>query len=266
MKKITLLSLLLLLASCNVVTSYYQIYETKSETVKLSGSTIAFDDNNCKISYNLWAENGNAGFTFYNKTNEVIYLQMEESFYVINDKAYDYYQNRTFINSSYTASKTTKTTGFTQWGWLSLSSYNSTSLATNSSSGLEIAEPKVIAIPPKTAKSISEFNINETVFRDCDLLRFPSSKETSTKTYSEQTSPIRFYNAITYKIGDKVTKVKNDFYVSGITNVPSKDAFKQEKHAFCNQKGGGTYSVFKDSSPAKFYVRYTKTSLDAWKY
>ncbi|NNT71678.1 hypothetical protein HKT18_05550 [Flavobacterium sp. IMCC34852] len=266
MKKITSLLLLCLLASCNVVTTYYQIYETKSETVKASGNAIVFEDNNCKISYNLWSESGNAGFNFHNKTSEVIYLQLDESFYVINDKAYDYYQNRIFINSSNTASKTTKTTGFSQLGWLALSGYNSTTLATNSTSGVEVIEVKSIAVPPKTSKTISEFNINQTVIRDCDLLRFPSSKQTSTKTFSEQSTPIRFYNSITYKLGDKVNKVKNDFYVSQITNIASKDAVKLEKNAFCNQKNGGETSVFKDSSPAKFYVTYTKTQADTWKY
>lgn len=266
MKKITSLLLLCLLASCNAVTTYYQIYETKSETVKLSGNAIVFEDNNCRISYNLWSESGNAGFSFYNKTNDVIYLQLDESFYVINDKAFDYYQNRIFINTSNTASKTTKTTGFSQLGWLALSGYNSTTLATNSTSGVEIIEAKIIAIPSKTSKTISEFNINETVFRDCDLLRFPSSKQNSNKTFSEQSTPIRFYNTITYKLADKVNKVKNDFYVSGITNIASKDAFKQEKNAFCNQKNGNTISVFKDSAPAKFYVTYTKNQADTWKY
>ncbi|MBF6642155.1 hypothetical protein IVB69_11740 [Flavobacterium sp. J49] len=266
MKKITSLLLLCLLVSCNAVIPYYQIYETKSETVKPSGNAIVFEDNNCKISYNLWSESGNAGFTFYNKTSEVIYLQLEESFYVINDRAYDYYQNRIFSNSSDTASKTTKTTGFTQWGWLSLSGYTSNTLATNSTSGVEVIEAKVIAVPSKTSKTVSEFKINETLFRDCDLLRFPSSKQTSTKTFSEQSTPIRFYNTITYKLGDKLNKVKNDFYVSQITNIASKDALKLEKNAFCNQKNGGTVSVFKESAPAKFYVSYTKTQADTWKY
>lgn len=266
MKKITSLLLLCLLASCNAVTTYYQIYETKSETVKPLGNAIVFEDVNCKISYNLWADYGNAGFTFYNKTNEVIYLLLDESFYVVNDKAYDYYQNRVFINSSNSVSKTTKTTGFSQLGWLSLSAYTSNTLATNSTSGVEVVEAKIMAVPPKTSKTVSEFNINQTLFRDCDMLRFPSSKQTSTKMFSEQSSPIRFYNTIAYKLGDKVNKVKNDFYVSGITNIASKDALKQEKNAFCNQKNGGVVSIFKDSAPAKFYITYTKTQVDTWKY
>lgn len=267
MKKITLFVLLCFLTSCKTTsTYYYQVYKTKSETVKPSGNTIVFEDNNCKISYNLWAENGNAGFTFYNKTNEVIYLLLDESFYIINGSAYDYYQNRIFTNSNNTATKTSKTTGFSQLGWLSLSSYTSNTVATNSTSGVQIVEAKVVAIPSKSSKKVSEFNINQTIIRDCDLLRFPTSKQTSNKGFSEDSSPLKFYNIITYKLGDKTNKVKNDFYVSEITNIADKDAFRQEKNTFCDQKGGGVTNVFINSAPDKFYLTYTKTQADTWKY
>lgn len=266
MKKITPLLLLMLLASCNTVKTYYQVYKTQSQTVKSEGNTIAFEDANCKINYNLWAESGNAGFTFYNKTTEVIYLQLDQSFYVINDRAYDYYQNRIFINTDHLATKTSNTVGFSQLGWLSLASYSTNTLSSNKTSGVETIEAKVVAIPPKTSKTISEFQINQTLFRDCDLLRFPTSRQTSTKSFTEQASPIRFYNTIAYKIGDKTNKVNNDFYVSEITNIGSKEAFSQERETFCDQKGGGIQNVFKTAAPDKFYVTYTKTQLDTWKY
>lgn len=267
MKKITTLVLLCFLASCNTVSTYYQVYKTKSETVKPTGNSIAFDDSNCRVTYNLWSENGNPGFTFYNKTNEVIYIQLDESFYVINDKAYDYYQNRIYTNSSNSALVTTKSSGFSAFGKLSLlSSYASNTIASNSSNGVETIEAKVVAIPPKTNKNISEFNVNKTIIRDCDLLRFPTSKQTSSKAFSEDTSPLRFYNIITYKLGDKINKVKNDFYVSEVTNIAENDAFKEEKNAFCNQKGGGITNVFMYSGPDKFYLTYTKKQTDTWKY
>ena len=266
MKKITTLLLLCLFVSCNTVSTYYQVYKTKSETVKPTGNSIVFEDANCKISYNLWANAGNAGFNFFNKTNETIYLLLDESFYVINDNAYDYYQNRIFSNSTNSTLVTTKTSGLSSFGRLSFSSYNSNSVASNSTKGVQTIEPKVVAIPSKTTKTVSEFTINQTLFRDCDLLRFPTSKQTSSKSFSEQTSPIRFYNTITYKIGDKINKVKNDFYVSEISNISEKDIFTNQKNEFCNQKGGGTINVFKDNTPDKFYITYTKTQNDSWKY
>lgn len=266
MKKVISICVLALLCSCNTVKTYYQVYNTESETVKSSGNSIFFEDANCIISYNLWSENGNAGFSFYNKTEELIYLQLDQSFYVINGNAYDYYQNRVFISSSNSATVSSNTSGYSLLGRLSYTSLNSKTVTSHQSKGLEITEAKVIAIPSKTTKSISEFNINETIFRDCDLLRFPSSKQVSQKSFNKENSPLKFYNSISYKIGDKINKVKNDFYVSGITNIASSDAFKQEKNAFCNQKGGGTIDVFKEIAPNKFYIIYTKTQADTWKY
>ena len=267
MKKITPFLLLILLVSCNTVSTFYQVYKTKSETVKsLNANTLVFEDANCKITYNLWANHGNAGFGFYNKTNETIYLLLDESFYIINDNAYDYYQNRIFSNTTNSTLVTTKTSGFSSLGRLSLSAYTSNTLSSNSTSGEQRIESKQIAIPSKTTKTISEFDINQTVFRDCDLLRYPSSKQTSTKVFSQESTPLKFYNTITYKLGDKINKVKNDFYVSDITNISEKDILTQQKNDFCNQRGGGTISVFKDNTPEKFYLTYTKVQTDTWKY
>lgn len=266
MKKLFLLLSFVLLCSCNTVKTYYQVYKTESKTVIPNGNSIAFEDANCIISYNLWAENGNAGFSFYNKTDEVAYLLLDQSFYVINGNAYDYYQNRVFISSSNSTTVTSKSSGVTLLGRLSFNSISSNTVALNHSNGVETHEAKVIAIPPKSTKTVSEFNINQTIFRDCDLLRFPTTKEDSNKSFNQENSPLKFYNSISYKIGEKVNKVKNDFYVSNIKNIASKDAFKQEKNTFCNQKGGGTVSVFKDSAPNKFYLIYTKTQIDTWKY
>jgi hypothetical protein len=227
---------------------------------------MVFEDTNCKISYNLWSNKGNAGFSFFNKTNEVIFLQLDESFYVINGNAYDYYQNRIFLSSSNTATKTTKTSGYSQLGLLSLATYATNTVATNSTNGIETIEAKIIAIPPKTSKTVSEFDINQTLFRDCDLLRFPSSKQTSTKSFSDETTPLKFYNTISYKVGDKVNKVKNDFYVSEISNFAEKDIINKQKKQFCNQKYGEIINVFKDNTPDKFYVTYIKLQTDSWKY
>jgi hypothetical protein len=267
MKKLLFLLPLIILTSCNTVKNYYQVYKTDSETVKQnSANELSFEDTNCKITYNLWSNFGNAGFSFYNKTNETIYLQLDESFYVINGYAYDYFQNRTFISSSNSASSTTNSSSATLWSKLTISSYASNTIVSNNSSGIETQEPKTIAIPPKTSKAISEFDINQKLFRDCDLLRFPSKTQNATKAFSKETTPINFYNSITYKVGDKTLKLKNDFYVSSITNYSEKAILKIEKKTFCNQKNGGITKVFIESTPDKFYIKYVKAQTDTWKY
>ncbi|MFC4739032.1 hypothetical protein ACFO3U_03405 [Flavobacterium ponti] len=269
MKKISFFLFGLLLISCNTTKTYFQVYKTESQTVKKTNTnSIVFEDNNCTISYNLWQNNGNAGFSFFNKTDETIYLLLDESFYVINGNAYDYFQNRVFVSSNSSTSQQTSSVSYGKIGFLQISNYASKSLINNSTNGTEVFESKVVAVPPKASKSISEFIINETIFRDCNMLRFPSSKQTSSKSFTESASPLKFYNSICYKIGEKETKikVKNDFYVSEITNLSENEIMTTQKDQFCDQRGANPVKVFKDNSPDKFYVQYIKSQMDTWKY
>ena len=255
------------MTSCNTVKNYYQVYKTDSETVKQNATNeLSFEDANCKITYNLWSNHGNAGFSFYNKTNETIYLQLDDSFYVINGYAYDYFQNRTYINSSNSASSITSSSSATLWSKLTITNFASKTIVSNQSNGTETQESRTIAIPAKTTKSISEFDINQKVFRDCDMLRFPSKNQNPTKSFTKESTPINFYNTITYKLGDKTQKIKNDFYVSSITNYNENAIVKVEKNSFCNQKNGGIINVFTQSASDKFYVKYIKGQTDNWKY
>ena len=67
-----------LLTSCS--TTFYQVYTTEtSESISKNKNSLIFEDDNCIITYNLWKHGGDVGFTFYNKTEEMIFLNLEES-------------------------------------------------------------------------------------------------------------------------------------------------------------------------------------------
>ena len=70
------LMLLLLLPAC-APKIYYQLHEVAlpEKTTLINGSCV-YDDENCQIFYILWAEKGDIGFRFYNKSNENIFLNM----------------------------------------------------------------------------------------------------------------------------------------------------------------------------------------------
>ncbi len=254
--------------SCKGV-SYYQVYKTKSSTITSTGDkTMHYEDSQCRIDYNLWADKGDAGFTFYNKTEETIYIALDESFYVLNGMAYDYYQNRSFTNAQSTVAQTARTTGIAQLGWLSLYNTASKTTTSGSSNSTTVAEAKIISIPSKTAKRISEFDINRTLFRDCDLYLYPTSRQVTSKNFSGDNSPLQFYNIIAYKVGTRetLTKVRNEFYVSEITNYPEKDITKMIRSEFCNEKSPRASLVFTEISPDKFYLHYIKPKDDNSKH
>ena len=265
-QKITFLLLLCVaLQSCGSKL-YYQVCKTNSTTVQQKGEVLSHEDARCRIDYNLWAEHGDAGFVFFNKTDEVIYLLLDESFYVLNGVAYDYFQNRTFTDASSTVTSTGSGLGFAGYGRFGVVSAYSRSITSGKSSAVSITEAKVMAIPPGTSKRMSEFDISQAAYRDCDLLRYPSARKIKTKSFDVANSPLQFYNSITYRVGSGEKKtVKNDFYVSEITNYPDKEMFKTVSKEFCGEKDYNKMRVFKEMNADKFYIKYVKDQ-NGWKH
>jgi len=256
-----MLTLSVFLSSCKP-TLFYQVYETVPKNLKSESKTLVFENEQCSISYNLWSNEGDPGFVFFNKTNELIHVHLDESFFVINGTAYDYFQNRIFSSSSATSTQSTKTNSVTQWGgWLTaLNVQQQSSVAFNNQKGITEVESRTITIPPKTSKSISEFKVNNVVFRSCDLLLFPTTKQIKSITYNEGTTPLQFYNLISYKVGQATAPqiVRHDFYVSSVTNYSENEFYRYEVDEFCGKKSQNKKRYFSHNAPDKFYLEYTR--------
>jgi len=222
MKKLIYLFLTLLMTSC--ATTFYQVYNVKPNQEKNTKTdNLFFEDENCKITYDLWANGGNIGFDIYNKTDENVYVYLNESNFILNGFAYDYYKNRTFTTTEGT-----------------------------------IKEDSIIRIPAKTTKRISEYTINSTRITDCDLKKYPSRKTIKTKSYSIEQSPIIFSNIITYETkGEKMT-VQNEFYVSEIANYPATEFFEYKYTEYCGKKSESKTKFNKFYNTDKFYIKYSK--------
>lgn len=177
------------------------------------------------------------GFHFFNKTDSDIFLDLEKSFFVLNGVSYDYFKNRTYSNST--------TKGST-------------------SNSVSTFEKKIICIPSKSSKFINEYNVTESFYLDCDLLKYPTSKQVTSKTYNRIESPFVFSNRITYSIGDSkdLFRFQNEFYISEITNYPSSEMIGTTNEETCGQKSFNTKSYFKISSADMFYNKYFKTEND----
>ena len=100
MKRTSAILILLIVVSSCTSTQYFQLYKTTSSNLKETQDQLYYEDDHVKIYYNLWAENGNPGFIFYNKTDSIITLNKDMSFYIQNGFSYDYFQNRTYTVSS----------------------------------------------------------------------------------------------------------------------------------------------------------------------
>jgi hypothetical protein len=256
--------------------SYFQVYKTEpSNKSLLKDNSLVYEDENCKVSYDFWSENGNIGFRFFNKTNGTINLNLKESYFILNGIAHNYYLNRTFTDFKNTGVSSVTTMGgsksVTGINYLNLLQTNkllaSSSTGVSSGQGYSIAynEEPIVSIPSNTSKIINEYSINNLIYRDCDLYKYPTKKQIKTISFTKSTSPIVFSNRIVYLTENSVipTKFENEFYVTEITNYSESDITDKKVEQYCNQKGSVPISTFKDISPVKFYVKYTK-GMDSW--
>ncbi len=240
--RLLLTALLLALISCE--TTYYQIYEAKSlENVSQDQDGFVFEDENCIIHYDLWSEGGDAGFSIYNKTDQTLYLDKFNTHFVINGVAKDYYLDRVFTNNETVA--------------INSLFYN---ISNESSVSTSYKEKSIIAVPSKTRRKISEYNINNLFFRECELEKYPSSRKVRTESYTEKNTPFTFENRISYFFDkdEEFHEIKNSFFVSSVTNYPSKDIISNEQMEECGETQFGTVEVNTKQSPHKFYVTYTR--------
>jgi hypothetical protein len=259
-----------LLASC-VSTTYYQVYKaTPTGKTTLKEDLLIFEDQNCVVSYNLWDEGGNVGFKFYNKTSQNIYLHLEDSFFILNGISYNYYKNRVYTTSnntrlatSHNASVTKSISGLNISNLIQsagVSATNSVGVVSSSGSSVAYNEEQIVCIPGMTAKIITEYSINSSLIRDCDLLRYPTEKQIKPRTYTKSNSPLVFSNRMTYIPANSMIpeKIENEFYVSEITNLPEKQVIGTRKEVFCGEESSEEVSYFKNATPDQFYIKYIK--------
>ncbi len=267
----------MMLTSCET-TSYFQVYKTvPSDKIVVNDDNLIYEDDNCKVSYDLWGEGGNIGFQFFNKTDKNIYLNLEESFFILNGIAYDYYRNRVFASAISSGATTSRgvadnksVTGLNFLGLIQtnrISATNSVGLMSSSGFSVSYNEEKIMCIPSKSSKIISEYIISESLYRDCDLFKYPTKKQIKYKTFSKEQSPLVFSNRIAYSIGqtDSLIKFENEFYVTEISNYPESEILESEYDEYCGQKSMNKVKYFKNVSADKFYIKYSK-GQDTWKH
>lgn len=266
LKNIIYLNILALVFTSCASSNFYQVYQTSTdESLKEKGENLVFEDENCIITYNLWQENGNIGFQVYNKTDSNLYINLENSFYILNGMANNYYKNRKYIYGSSTGSTATKqaTNSFGNFGaynFLLGNQTKSAAIVQSSNNSIAYQEEKVMVIPSKTSKEIQEYSIKNSLYRDCDLFLYPKKKEVKSVTFQKSNSPLVFSNRIAYTIGESNQPImlENSFYVTSITNYPEKEIVDTENKSFCGQTLPGFNKTFKNSSANQFYLFYKK--------
>lgn len=293
-----------LLSSCASTYHYCQVYETKpvkqENHYKKANGDFCYENEHCIIDYNFWANGGSADFGFYNKTDEIIYVDLAKSFYMMNGVAYDLYQNREWTQSSSVGVASSVSYGSAVSRSRALSAgiiepslwsdgvvsakasraasrsssvTSSNAVARTESSAVTVKEKQIIAIPPHGKKTVKTYNINTSPMLSCDLQRYPA--KSARLDFSADNSPFLFSEVVTYSVGDKSQPVtlNNEFYVSSITNYAEPEIVEMKKREEpCENMQDPDYSTplydlydkfIRDSiceTSTSFYNTYSKTT------
>lgn len=246
------LAVIFLLQSCSSTKSFYQHFETKSENMSIENEHYVFENDDLKITYNLWAEYGQLYFTVMNKTNEILSIDLTQSFFVVNDFAYDYYKDVQVGESSSYATNYTYASQYTD--------YNHSGEIYNTEKSASVYSyvsnsQKTLRIPSGYYKQINKYNLINDYFRVCGIKSYPGRREHPAKSFSKEDTPLRFSNIITYKIGEKENQIENTFYVSQISIFRYSEYIETQDFYECEKKVG-TGLAFKYQNSRNYFYKY----------
>lgn len=242
---LSLAAVTLLCSACSPLL-YQQIATLSSENVNLKDNgAFAYEDGIMTIEYDFWSESGKFNFIVTNNSDDDIYLNLAESYFVNNGYAQDYYQARTYV---YTSRSVTAS------GSKGSSAVAGASIGTS----VEYAEKAIVCIPAHSCKDFEEFSVSTSVFRECGFVRDPSEKETAIREYDGYTSPRVIENRLVFKIGEVTIPITNIFYVSQYQNISTEDATEYVKAERCDGSKHNV-KVHKLSANNKFYITYNVT-------
>ena len=66
----TVLTVIIGLSFSSCKSYYYQVYEVNSNNSKLQDNSLVYENEDCKVIYNLWSSNGELKFAIMNKTDK----------------------------------------------------------------------------------------------------------------------------------------------------------------------------------------------------
>jgi hypothetical protein len=83
-----LVAAILFLSSCN---QFIQLIETESVGKDAVTKEGVCQNEDLRISYDMWSEDGITYFSIYNKTDKPMYIDWKRSVFIFNDWKYDYW-------------------------------------------------------------------------------------------------------------------------------------------------------------------------------
>ena len=243
-----------------------------SKDLKMQDNSLLFENADCQVSYNFWSDGGYVSFAFINKTDRDIFINMNESFLVVNGNAHNYFEAKTYTYGSAFAT----TIGYGESLGVSLSGKTgiwsnkhytaSAGVAARISSGSSIMnsvsrkEQEVVCIPANSFKTFSKFCLSPDIYQKCEEKVDYPSKKVSLAKFDSDNSPIMINNRLTYGFkSDNMDKhIDNVFWLGEIENYSEKSAVERKSEKGCYDFVSKEIKLFKIGKPSQFYRHYQK--------
>ncbi len=260
------LTIVLLITSCSPI--QYQVYEVKAPGMELIKNTLAYENTDVKISYNLWSENGAVRFIVENKTDRNIFIDLGQTFIIKNGFATEYFKDRTYttttsINKSNTGAITALGTLFYFGNIYDVSVGKSVETSKGLGYSVTHKEKKYECIPAHSMKDFYQYDIEPNLEIACNKEVDIPKTSSLVKEYTAETTPMKIVNRVAYSFteGDKnIVNVDNVFWISKIKNYAKKSAIeKVSVQDGC--KSSVKKSVFKIGCPNMFYKTVKKNNV-----
>ena len=276
MKKNTLFKLVCViitsLFSVSCTQSFYQIYTMDSKDLKMQDNSLLFENADCQVSYNFWSDGGYVSFAFKNKTDRDIFINMNESFLVVNGNAHNYFEAKTYTYGSAFATSIgygeslgvslSGKTGVWSNKYYTASAGVAASITSKSAimNTVSIKEQEVVCIPANSFKTFSKFCLSPAIYQKCVKKVDYPSKKVSLAKFDSENSPIMMNNRLTYGFkSDNMDKhIDNVFWLGEIENYSEKSAIERKSEKGCYDYLSKEIKVFKIGTPSQFYRHYQK--------
>lgn len=231
MKRLFLLLLTIMtLSSCG--SYYYQVYDVASN-IEEQNDQYMIENEDCAISFNFWKHLGNAAFTFYNKTDENLYIPLVSSSFIMNG-----YSNSLFENVDVT---------------ISISKMESRTYRSNAT----------ICVAPHASVVVYDKALLDRIYQFCDGKKDYPSKSYG-ENFTEDNTPISFRYHILYSFSmnsEQAKALEPAFYVSRIENFKAKRILETKTVMDCDSYQDTSYQALRGESPKRFYIEMQSSGI-----
>jgi hypothetical protein len=234
---------MILLASCSG-----QIRLTETESIgKDAVKNSVCENDDIKVTYDMWGENGIMYFSLYNKTDKPIYIDWKRSVFIYNDWKNNYWVEKTTTESFLASSVDGRNIRYTN------------KVSTITAERVTFIPPKTYVSVPMTyvifknitqVKTATAGNNKASVLitddlrndKSAALTKIPSTTGKGSinvyqKTYTSETTPARFRNFLTYSPNENFSTekyIENEFIISKHTQMSTKNFFGKPTNVTIN--------------------------------